>query len=502
MTTSGAAAPVATQEGIACAFCRRRKRSCDKRLPKCSACASRNLECEYSRIFAPNDDGPQQARTLRAWPSTQPLLTASDSNQSFPAVYFLDNRVFQQSRMQLPKPNWTVPPIIADYVGDPVSLALQYWEKVHWWMPIISKKRLYEHSLNPLISRGVDVFLLLSAMRLLLWHPAQEPRPVIEYMAIRNAIFEAENVGVLTLQLLQAKILLTIYELGHAIYPAAYLSVGSCARFGIAIGINQCLQTTDLSISLEAALETEEKKRAWWALLMLDRTMQLGNPTQMLSTEEPASSSYLPADDEAFESGNIIREPFRASSPASIEMGMLARMSQATFILGRVLRFQARSSESEDQAFRESERLQLDRTLRALLNLVYIEGSVKRTAVCAQSSICYSALIALHDPEAKRTDLEQFDMKMAFLGPVVNEMTWASGVWFGDRLVNISDASPFLLFWAYQAITIYRRLEERYGNETQQHMLLMKEKLRLMSLRWKAGEAYMQILNARDITMM
>ncbi|KAF2817754.1 uncharacterized protein BDZ99DRAFT_23774 [Mytilinidion resinicola] len=502
MTASGAGASVATHAGVACAFCRRRKRSCDKRLPQCSACASRNLECEYSRIFAPNDYGPQQANTSREWTSTQPLLTASDSNPTFPAVYFLDNRVFQHSRMQLPRTNWTVPPIIADYVGDPLPLALQYWNKVHSWMPIISKKRFYDHSLNPLISRDVDVVLLLSAMRLLLWHPAQEPCPETEYMAIRHAIIEAENLGVFTLQLLQAKILLTIYELGHALYPAAYLSVGSCARFGIAVGVNQCLQATNLSTSPEAALETEEKKRTWWAVLMLDRTMQLGNPTQMLATEEPASSSYLPADDESFESGNITREPFRASSPASIEMGMLARMSQATFILGRVLRFQARSSEFEDEAFRESERLQLDKTLRALLNLVYIEGSVKRIAVCAQSSICYSALIALHDPEARRTDLEQFDMKLVLLGPVVKEMTWASGIWFSERLVNISDASPFLLFWAYQAITIYRRLEARYGNETQQHMLLMKEKLRLMSLRWKAGEAYLQILNAREITMM
>jgi len=113
-----------------------------------------------------------------------------------------------------------------------------------------------------------------------------------------------------------------------------------------------------------------------------------------------------------------------------------------------------------------------------------------------------SALIALHDPEAIRTDREQFDMTMAFIRPVINDMTWASGVWFGGRLVNISDASPFLLFWAYQAITIYRRLEGQYGHEVKQHMLLMREKLRIMSQRWKAGDAYVQILNAREITMM
>jgi hypothetical protein len=70
-------------------------------------------------------------------------------------------------------------------------------------------------------------------------------------------------------------------------------------------------------------------------------------------------------------------------------MGMLSRMAQATFILGRVLRFQARSYDFEDEQLAQSERLQLDKTLHALLNLVYIEGAVKRVAVCAQSSICY-----------------------------------------------------------------------------------------------------------------
>jgi hypothetical protein len=173
--------------------------------------------------------------------------------------------------MQLPKTSWTAPSIITDYVGEPLSVALEYWDKVHWWMPIISKKRFYEHSLNPLVPHGIDVYLLLSAMKLLLWHPGQEPQPVTQYLTIRQAVLEAENRGILTFQLLQAKILLCVYEFGHAIYPAAYLSIGSCARFGTALGVNRCLQSTNLSVSPEAALETEERKRSWWVILMLDR---------------------------------------------------------------------------------------------------------------------------------------------------------------------------------------------------------------------------------------
>lgn len=66
-------------------------------------------------------------------------------------------------------------------------------------------------------------------------------------------------------------------------------------------------------------------------------------------------------------------------------------------------------------------------------------------------------------------------------------MSWASGVWFGERLITVADASPFLLFWAYQSIKIYRRMEAQYNEEVQQHKALMEEKLRIMSRRWQAG---------------
>lgn len=97
----------------------------------------------------------------------------------------------------------------------------------------------------------------------------------MEHLALKHAILEAENAGILTLPLLQAKILLTIYELGHAIYPAAYFSIASCARYGTALGVNKCLESNLLSNAPAFVLEAEEKKRAWWAILVLDRCVSL-----------------------------------------------------------------------------------------------------------------------------------------------------------------------------------------------------------------------------------
>jgi hypothetical protein len=80
---------------------------------------------------------------------------------------------------------------------------------------------------------------------------------------------------------------------------------------------------------------------------------------------------------------------------------------------------------------------------------------------------------------------------MDVIKPVVDDMSWASGIMFQDRMISVADASPLLLLWAYQAITIYRRLEQRYGDEVQGPLALMKEKLRIMSRRWKVGGKFM-----------
>lgn len=57
------------------------------------------------------------------------------------------------------------------------------------------------------------------------------------YLHIKQCIFYLETRSVVSLRLLQAILLLALYEIGHAIYPAAYLSVAHCVRFGHALNL-------------------------------------------------------------------------------------------------------------------------------------------------------------------------------------------------------------------------------------------------------------------------
>ena len=120
---------------------------------------------------------------------------------------------------------------------------------------------------------------------------------------------EAQNN--LTLRLIQSLLLITLYEVNNAIYPAAYLSVGHCARLAICMGLHdealspQFLPTPCKSIeSLLPVLpdhadtwtEIEERRRVWWAVLLLDRYTNLGHDGRPLACPEPRSTDPLPQD--------------------------------------------------------------------------------------------------------------------------------------------------------------------------------------------------------------
>jgi hypothetical protein len=62
--------------------------------------------------------------------------------------------------------------------------------------------------------------------------------PQTQYRKAKRCLHLIEDQGIISMRVLQATLLLCLYEAGHAIFPAAFLSVGHCARIGHAIGIH------------------------------------------------------------------------------------------------------------------------------------------------------------------------------------------------------------------------------------------------------------------------
>ncbi|MCJ1246722.1 hypothetical protein MMC30_003931 [Trapelia coarctata] len=512
-------------------------------------CVVKGLECDYKQNNA-------------SWPEIKlpgpsELPPTRTPGHSFPAVYFLDSLVCEHGQVEIPRVNLSIPPYISEYIGgDPRAVSARFFETVHVWMPLISKKRFYDYLMNPLSQLShprADLTILIFCMKLINWSPVKQTQDKAKtpaYLAAKRILLAAELDGMLTLQILQASIIVLIYEVGHAIYPAAYMSVGSCAKYGLALGIDK-QRAISSTASILDILEEEERRRAWWAIVVFDRFgsllfhrlkvilaeqektpivwkfvidmssffmlrlmlyntpekttksdsryVNLGCPERPLSTKDPDPSHLLPCDDADWEQGVVNHgKLFSVSQSADIRMGMFARLSQATCLLGHV--FRHITEKPTNAAFHEEEKRQLDRTIRSLLNLSSFEGELAHTQICPQISICYSALHMLHDPARNRTDPNYVQHTLSLLRPVEIETSLYDDDFVCDAIKSVEHSSPLLLQWTYQAAIIYDRLIRVIGQQALGPMDNVKTKLRIMSRRWLAAEAYMQILEARDVT--
>jgi hypothetical protein len=217
----------------------------------------------------------QNNNATGVWPYDSSIETNQHNVQTvdFPTLLFLDPRVLQYGQVDIPRPAILVPPIITQLVGDldeVRSTASRFYETVHTWIPFISKRRFYDHHLQPFNQSHPELALLFLCIKLVTDPPPESPQSpqTRAYYAAKHFHVELENSGIFSVQILQAGILLSIYELGHAIYPAAFLSIGACARSAYALGINSNSILTRKALTL---VEVEERRRIWWAIVVLDR---------------------------------------------------------------------------------------------------------------------------------------------------------------------------------------------------------------------------------------
>lgn len=87
---------------------------------------------------------------------------------------------------------------------------------------------------------GPDLALLFLAMRLITTPPPPEPDSAAElplYRTTKHFTALLEAAGTTSIMHLQAMIIVTLYEYSHAIYPAAWMSVGACVRYAAMLGL-------------------------------------------------------------------------------------------------------------------------------------------------------------------------------------------------------------------------------------------------------------------------
>ncbi|KAF4439720.1 fungal specific transcription factor [Fusarium acutatum] len=315
------------------------------------------------------------------------------------AIYFLAPDIFSLTRLELPRPDLPIAVDVYEQVGDVSrirSIADKYFVAIHTWMPIVSKKGFRAYLLNPLARRRTELYLLALCMKLSCTPAAdfaeEGPENFSLYQTAKRFCSEVEAAGLLSIHCLQAEVLIAIFEIGQAVYPAAYLTVGRCARYGTALGYGDFGKTVNEHTKPNSSIDGEEGRRVWWGITMLDRYVNLSNPTRPLAIKNPGIDAELPLDDDTWEnSSSKSEECVQISNGFTLKMGFFSRLAQATYLLGQA--FDLLSSDSADatECLNANQGAQLRRTLQALINIADEEASVRQLYICAQSMSCFSS---------------------------------------------------------------------------------------------------------------
>ncbi|KAK3329134.1 hypothetical protein B0H66DRAFT_540320 [Apodospora peruviana] len=388
----------------ACRQCRRLKRRCDREKPSCSLCIRLGKGCEYPRngptpsdtsvssnsnASTHNSPGDLLARLERLEGAISGSMSSGDSVNtpsalsSFPASFFLDPDFF------VPLQNDTAPttsaavqsalsqvlPLIR---GDLNSICHSYSVTINQWLSILSPQRLFQ-SISALknadlTSKDPALILLLSCLCILV--ESDYAGPCQEYLLVKSLSSALENEGIISFRLLQALTMLAVYELGHGIYPSAYLTIGRAGRLAMLMGLQDRRVTPHLFKEADTWTLREEERRTWWAIFILDRYCNLTTPGLPLAIPEPHTSFLLPISDMGWRNGEVRVSPSEPSAVLSAltanpnSIGRFATMCQASHLMSLVIKHRDSTQPVEEphlnNTFRLDEALQLHRTLVAL----------------------------------------------------------------------------------------------------------------------------------------
>ncbi|KAL7907545.1 fungal-specific transcription factor domain-containing protein [Trichoderma velutinum] len=482
-----------------CSTCRHQKKKCDRRQPQCSLCQRYDRVCVYKT--RKNSPVLRTSReSLSGVPSASTVKGQPDQN-GFPTVYFTDSALFWRSVGSLPDANLPISPDLLSLAEDVATVRKfteAFFQYNHPWAPFICRRNFLERILNPLGGRRCENILLIAAIKLITTEPDADASSST-YCNLKRALLEVELSGSLTFRTLQALVLVAIYELGQAIYPSAYLTVGYCARYGIALGIDRTID----SFYSSKPDDSEEERRTWWTIILLDRYLNVGCPERALLIKEPNNMSVLPMDDKLWEMGySPPNPPLVISSPPTEAMGRFCLTVQAAYLLGKVLRYT--SSRASGPRILEHEARVLDSTIAALTKVTLQEGVKRGIEVCCPTTICHSARLILNQEIAsvnRHKSLVETNIIVEVQAATAADMITLSRYILRKGLSGNDDISPFCHDALYRSAIVYSQILQKSDSEDAKNAIHdIKQSLRVNSHRWKAAATYLQLLNARDIT--
>jgi len=162
----------------------------------------------------------------------------------------------------------------------PRDIFSAYCLEIEPWFPIISVSRLRDRLPLTWNEAPLGISLLCVSIVLLTTTPPTSPEDENDpsefkswYLFAKTCIASTEGFGINSFLTIQSRILVTLFEVAHGLYPAAFISIGALVRAADALvshpGGEMCLR------QLDDDEKRQEKVLTWCGILILDRYITL-----------------------------------------------------------------------------------------------------------------------------------------------------------------------------------------------------------------------------------
>jgi hypothetical protein len=156
--------------------------------------------------------------------------------------------------------------------GDLSEVWKSYFRTFHKALPILDQPTFYQQlEPNTTSSRGHFSTVLLSIYLVIQLLPKFSNADSSElYTTLKSIHSLMQSAGNVSTELVQAGLLIAVYEHSQAMHRDAWLTVGSCVRIGHVLGLHTLIGYVSTG-SESQRVEIGSRRRLWWAIVVLER---------------------------------------------------------------------------------------------------------------------------------------------------------------------------------------------------------------------------------------
>ncbi|KAH7071841.1 hypothetical protein BKA63DRAFT_58556 [Paraphoma chrysanthemicola] len=476
-----------------CFTCKKRKKRCDKRIPRCSYCVQKDIDCFYdyeirptsytssittpgsgsessSEVSAPGDSRVFGERSPHGYnrPPLVPLV------QPFPLAPLLDPAYFYTtSALAIFR--------IIDESGRSIEdISLRYFNGIHLWIPFFCPGRFREDVLCYHSQPTAEFSLLLLCMCLLTQNRAQKHGQLTNhamlYFHAKSFLAQLHAVLPASVQLIQAGLFISIYEYTTCHPDKALVTIDTCIRLSYQLGLHKKPECPGRS----------EGWNTWWGLRIFERIFYCDATTREapLISAAPNHDDSLPYEVDELDgeqrliwSGTLT--PLRVTG-----VGCLGRASQAAWLLDRVIK--ATASDPHDLP----SLVALDGELQQLLSITMDKCHGRRGRHCGAVGTAIRALFMLHQSilHTSRTSIDtqlkkHSEAALDTVAQMVVDIARSHRAIPEDDVDIISPISRYIIRYTLDHLYV-----TRYEDQTKwfQDVDALRESLAKLARRWLA----------------